>query len=209
MSNSTNSRSALDPNVRLRLYWVTVGDTQGEERFITVIMLKKTKQPKTIGMCFLVDMADCVCNDDVQTYSIYIYKTCWYTSLSTFTRNNKSSHKETKTIYTYKRRRVEASHDVSDSTPVDPTVHNATSWRGCNSTSVLCTSVLTVRISSSSLECFHTCRNISLHWGNGSNSASVSIRSHHRWTFWSTVEGAGAVGVWWTWGGGVGGLSLL
>lgn len=108
-------------------------------------------------------------------------------------RNNKSSHKET--IYTYKRRCVEASHDVSDSTPVDPTVHNATSWRGCKSTSVLCTSVLTVRISSFSLECFHTCRNISLHWGNGSNSASVSIRSYHWWTFWSTVEGAGAVGV--------------
>lgn len=36
-------------------------------------------------MCFLVDMADCVCNDDVQTYSSYINKTCWYTSLSTFT----------------------------------------------------------------------------------------------------------------------------
>lgn len=47
VSNSTNSRSALVPNVRLRLYWVTVGDTQGEQRFITVIMLKnktKTKQ---------------------------------------------------------------------------------------------------------------------------------------------------------------------
>lgn len=29
-------------------------------------------------------------------------------------RNNKTSHKETKTIYTFKRRRVEASHDVSD-----------------------------------------------------------------------------------------------
>lgn len=85
VSNSTNSRSALVPNVRLRLYWVTVGDTQGEQRFITVIMLNKQNKNKTIGMCFLVDMADCVCEDDVQTYSIYIYKTCWYTSLSTFT----------------------------------------------------------------------------------------------------------------------------
>lgn len=31
----------------------------------------------TIGLCFLVDMADCVCNNTVFT--------CWYTLLSTFT----------------------------------------------------------------------------------------------------------------------------
>lgn len=144
-----------------------------------------------------------------------IYKTCWYTSLSTFTlpfpETIKALTKKQK-LFTlinedvWKHHMTWATHRPTDrpSTRVDPTVHNATSWRGCKSTSVLRTSVLTVRISSFSLECFHSWkrRNISLHWGNGSNSASVSIRSYHRWTFWSTVEGAGAVGVWWTGGGG-------
>lgn len=156
---------------------MTVGDTQGEECLITV-MLKKNKTKTTMGMCFLVDMADRVCNGDAQTYSIYIYKTCWYTLLSTFTlpfpENNKTSHKEAKTIYTFKQRRVEASRGVLIQRPIpafihpatsmDPTVHNATSWRGgWKSASVLCTTVPAVRISSFSLECFNTRRNISLH----------------------------------------------
>lgn len=97
-------------------------------------------------------------------------------------RNNKTSHKETKTIYTFKRRRVEASHDVSDP-PTHPQVFIHPELRrpwiqqytmlhlggGWKSTSVLCTPVLAVRISSFSLECFNTCRSISSHWGNGSN----------------------------------------
>lgn len=41
-------------------------------------------------------------------------------------RNNKSSHKETKTIYTYKQRRMEASHDVSDSPTLDARGSNST-----------------------------------------------------------------------------------
>lgn len=102
-------------------------------------------------------------------------------------RNNKTSHKETKTIYTFKRRRVEASHDVSDPPThrqvfIHPELrrpwiqqytmlHLGGGWKSTSvlCTSVLCTPVLAVRISSFSLECFNTCRSISSHWGNGSN----------------------------------------
>lgn len=48
-------------------------------------------------------------------------------------RNNKTSHKEIKTIYTYKRRHVEASHDVSDPPTKSSFIQNCDA-RGSNNT---------------------------------------------------------------------------
>lgn len=118
--------------------------------------------------------------------SIYIYKTCWYTSLSTFTlpfpETIKPLTKKQK-LFTllnedvWKHHMTWATHRPTHKSSFiqncDARGSNSTQCYilegGWKSTSVLCTSVLAVRISSFSLECFNTCRSISSHWGNGSN----------------------------------------
>lgn len=202
VSNSTN-RSALGPNVRLRLYWVTVGDTQGEERLITV-MLKKTKNKNNNGNVFSGGYGR-------YEYVMVMYRLTVFTSIkhAGTSRSVPSPSHSPKTIKTLTKKQklftlsnedVWKHHVVCWPTDrFQPSFILQRPWiqryamlhlggeeGRWKSASVPCTTVPAVRISSFSLECFNTRRNISLHWGNGSNSALSLIRSWR--TFWSTVE---------------------
>lgn len=112
---------------------------------------------------FLLDMAACVCHDNVQMNSIYIYKTRWSTLPSTINlpfpqkpnlsqRNKNDLHFEQRTCRQCDRPTTTKPSFIQNCDAQGPNSTQCYILEGIRSASVLCTT-LPVRISSFPLEC--------------------------------------------------------